>query len=304
MLPRRNVLIFHSGALGDFILTWPLAIALGRLYPQSRIFYITAGQKGKLAERVLGVESMDVESGWHGLYTEDADLPPSAIKILALSHTVVLFTPRTSDPVVQRLRKSNPEANILAVRPPTGADLAVPAVQFILDQLTANPALHAALQQILRSIADRGISALHQPRAIYLHPGSGSPTKCWPLERWIELAGLLQSTHQPLSWVMGEVENERFSSEDKDRLSTLGEVVSPTTLPGLLDHILAARLWIGHDSGPTHLAGILAVPTIVLFGPTDPGIWKPSGPRVHVLQHQPIAQLPVDQIWLRCRALL
>src|SRR5438067_1389585 len=52
---RRNVLIFHSGAMGDFILTWPLALALGRLFPQSRIFYVTHRQKGLLAERVLRV---------------------------------------------------------------------------------------------------------------------------------------------------------------------------------------------------------------------------------------------------------
>ena len=66
---RRNVLIFHSGALGDFILTWPLALALGRLFPQSRVFYVTARQKGLLAERVLRVESVDVETGWHHLFS-------------------------------------------------------------------------------------------------------------------------------------------------------------------------------------------------------------------------------------------
>src|SRR5688500_10724765 len=62
---RRNVLIFHAGALGDFVLSWPLALALGRLYPQSRVIYVTAGQKGALAERVLRVDSTDIESGWH-----------------------------------------------------------------------------------------------------------------------------------------------------------------------------------------------------------------------------------------------
>src|SRR5947209_19642308 len=89
MLPRRNVLIFHSGALGDFILTWPLAVALGRLLPQSRIFYVTHSQKGKLAEKVLGVESVDVETGWHHLFAEpplgaqgSPALPPTAAHLL------------------------------------------------------------------------------------------------------------------------------------------------------------------------------------------------------------------------------
>ena len=48
---RRNVLIFHQAALGDFVVTWPLAVALGRLFPQSRVLYVTHASKGQLAER-------------------------------------------------------------------------------------------------------------------------------------------------------------------------------------------------------------------------------------------------------------
>ena len=58
MALRRNILLFHQGALGDFVLTWPIALALARIHPQSRVFYVTHAQKGKLAEKVLGVESV------------------------------------------------------------------------------------------------------------------------------------------------------------------------------------------------------------------------------------------------------
>src|SRR2546427_3189623 len=88
MLPRRNVLIFHLGALGDFILSWPLAMALARIHPQSRIIYVTHGEKGKLAERILGVEWTDIEAGWHHLFGDVARLPAPARKILASSHSV------------------------------------------------------------------------------------------------------------------------------------------------------------------------------------------------------------------------
>src|ERR1700722_19863476 len=77
---RRNVLIFHAGALGDFILTWPLALALGRLYPQSRIIYVTASEKGALAAKVLRVESTDVEQGWNHLFGEAAALSEATRK--------------------------------------------------------------------------------------------------------------------------------------------------------------------------------------------------------------------------------
>ncbi|MCC7349830.1 MAG: glycosyltransferase family 9 protein [Phycisphaerales bacterium] len=304
MLPRRNVLIFHGGALGDFVLTWPLAVALGRLYPQSRIFYVTASQKGKLAEQALGVESVDVESGWHGLYSDEMILSPAELKLLASAHTIALFTPRQADPVVGRLLQLNPETKVLSLHPPMGEKLNGPAAGFILDQLASDVVLHTAMRQILKSIADRGLAARHQPESICLHPGSGGVDKCWPLDRFIELARHLQSERLPLCWVIGEVERERLSTKEMQRLEQVGSIIEPATLTDLLRHILSARLWVGNDSGPTHLAGIMAVPTIALFGPTDPNIWKPLGPKVHALRQEPIERLPVDEVWSCCRALL
>src|SRR5580693_10240067 len=82
----RNVLIFHSGALGDFVQTWPLGLALGRLYPQSRVIYVTQRQKGLLAERALRLEFADVESGWHHLFGDAARLPEICRNKLTSAH--------------------------------------------------------------------------------------------------------------------------------------------------------------------------------------------------------------------------
>src|SRR5262249_17739144 len=54
-----------------------------------------------------------------------------------------------------------------------------------------------------------------------------------------------------------------------------------------------ARLFLGNDSGLGHLAGLLGVPTLALFGPTDPPRWAPLGPRVRVLRRQPLSDLDV-----------
>src|SRR5688572_12056609 len=117
---RRNVLIFHSGALGDFVLSWPLALALGRLYPQSRVIYVVAGQKGALAERVLRVDSTDIEAGWHGLFRDEPTLPEPAAKLFAGAHTIVSFVAGESDPWVNNVKRLGPEVNVipLAPRPP------------------------------------------------------------------------------------------------------------------------------------------------------------------------------------------
>src|SRR5262247_1578141 len=97
---RRNVLIFHQAALGDFIVTWPLALALSRILPQSRIIYVTHSQKGALAEKVLRIESADAELGWHGLLVPPPDaptLPAPATKMLDGAQVILSFTAGESD---------------------------------------------------------------------------------------------------------------------------------------------------------------------------------------------------------------
>ncbi|MGD8878557.1 MAG: glycosyltransferase family 9 protein, partial [Syntrophobacterales bacterium] len=47
-----------------------------------------------------------------------------------------------------------------------------------------------------------------------------------------------------------------------------------------------ADLYLGNDSGITHLAAACGIPTIALFGPTDPQIWGPRGPQVSIIRWQ------------------
>src|SRR5215213_6455882 len=114
MALRRNILLFHQGALGDFVLTWPIALALARIHPQSRLFYVTHAQKGKLAEKVLGVESADAEAGWHSLFGATAgELAEGPKKLLAGAHSVVSFIAASDSPFARNVQSLAPEANVL-----------------------------------------------------------------------------------------------------------------------------------------------------------------------------------------------
>ena len=61
--------------------------------------------------------------------------------------------------------------------------------------------------------------------------------------------------------------------------------------------VTGAGVFVGNDSGPGHLAGILGLPTVSLFGPTAPSRWKPLGPRVTVIRKQPLEALGVDDVF-------
>src|SRR3954465_11910851 len=188
---RRNVLIFHSGALGDFILTWPLALALGRLFPQSRVFYVTARQKGLLAERVLRVESVEVETGWHHLFSESPALPEAPARLLAGSHCVFTFVAGPDSTWTRNAARLAPGAQVVSLSQNPPADFAGHVCEYLVEQLKPHPAWCEAVRQILRSVGQRGVSGTVAPAPgapVVLHPGSGSRHKNWPPGHFLQLA--------------------------------------------------------------------------------------------------------------------
>lgn len=294
---RRNVLIFHAGALGDLVLSWPLALAAGRLFPQSRIFYVTQGQKGALCERVLRVEWADIEVGWHRLFA-DGELPVPAGKTLAAAHTVFSFLAEQEGAWTANVRAINPYAKLINLRTRPSPDYARHASEFLLDQLAGDTAIHKAVDQILRSIAARGVGLRcgQADGPVVVHPGSGSRQKCWPLERFAVLAERLNAKGRAARFVLGEVERERFSSDDLARLGRIAPVIWPSNYIELLDELAQASMFVGNDSGPSHLAGIIGLPTVAIFAPTDPTVWRPLGPRVRIVQKQQLDQIEVDDV--------
>ena len=296
---RRNVLILHSGALGDFVLAWPLVVALSRLHPQSRTIVVTHASKGALAEAALRVEWADVEQGWHGLFTPDVPLGERAAKLVEGAHAIYTFTTGG-----ERLKALAPEAQVVPLTPASANQSGKHASDHLLDQLT-NPAARGAVEQILRSIKLRGIgTGRSHDGDVVVHPGSGSPDKCWPLEKFVKLTEKVKRLKKDVRVLIGEVETERWSAEQVASIEKVAPVRRIGTYLELLNELRTASLMIGNDSGPGHLAGIVGVPTLVLFGPTDPAMWRPLGPHVATLRKEPLSSLGVDEVAAKAKEML
>jgi len=134
--------------------------------------------------------------------------------------------------------------------------------------------VHAADQ----SLAQAGGSGTAAPRIecprregghAVIHPFSGSARKRWPLERFRELARRLEP-RLPVAWCAGP-EDELAGAVRFDDLYELG------------CWLAGASLYVGNDSGITHLAAAVGAPVVALFGPSDPAIWAPRGERVRVV---------------------
>ena len=119
-----------------------------------------------------------------------------------------------------------------------------------------------------------------------IHPFSGSTRKCWPLERYQELARRLE-TRMPVRWCAGP--------EDE-----LAGAVRFDDLYELACWLAGARLYVGNDSGIAHLAAAAGTAVVALFGPTDPAVWAPRGPQVWVVATailgEPIERIAVSEV--------
>jgi len=102
------------------------------------------------------------------------------------------------------------------------------------------------------------------------HAWSGSARKNWP--GFAELARRI-----PIEWCEWPEGRHRYAD-----------------LWDLAQWLAGARLYIGNDSGITHLAAAVGVPVVALFGPTDPAVWAPRGARV--LFKDPLESLRVEEV--------
>jgi heptosyltransferase III len=100
-----------------------------------------------------------------------------------------------------------------------------------------------------------------------IHPFSGGASKNWPMERFQALAKRLNI---PVRWCAGPEEALPNATRFDD-------------LYQLALWLARARLYIGNDSGITHLAAAVGTPVVAVFGPTDPAVWGPRGERVRVV---------------------
>jgi len=145
--------------------------------------------------------------------------------------------------------------------------LAVPRVNLPID-----PGAEAVIREMLRGVRDYAI----------LNPGAGWGAKRWPARRYGEVAQQLagEGLHCFVNCGPGEEQlGEEVSAASGDSAKTL-----KLTITELIALTRGAKLFVGGDTGPLHLAAALRVPVVAIFGPTDPARNGPYATRSVVLR--------------------
>lgn len=115
-----------------------------------------------------------------------------------------------------------------------------------------------------------------------VHPFAGSMKKRWPLERFQELGQRL-ARHIPVEWCAGPEDELPGARRFDDTYE-------------LACWLATARIYIGNDSGPSHLAAAVGTPVVALFGPSDPAVWAPRGPHVAIAAAHRLDNITVEQV--------
>ncbi len=267
----KKILILRGGALGDFLVTLPALRQLRARWPQARLELAGNAMAAGLgiADGLLDVAHSQHEARWSELHRREP-LSSQFADWLREFDLVINYWPDPAGELAGHFPLRPEQVFLTANASPPQA----PAAAHYCEPLRA-----LGLETVNYFHRLGIFSPAHQlSRQIALHPGSGSARKNWPIDRWQEICRQLsQQPDTELLIVSGEAEPAGILA---------GYGVTAHALPHveLAGNLANGSLFLGHDSGVSHLAAAVGVPSVLLFGPTDARIWAPPAPHVTVLQ--------------------
>jgi len=261
-----DTLAIHPGALGDVLLAIPALRALRTQHPGRPLVLAAQPRLGHLlASLALIDRAIDFESlGLGALFTAEPGRvgPPALVRA---GRVVCWFGSR--DPLfVDNLRTLAPGAVVAA---PGADDLPVwrhlrRTVGAPVDGGTASiPVPEAALVAGRQALRDAGWDGVKP--FILLHPGAGSVAKRWPVDGFAAVTGALRGAGSLAVAV-------HCGPADVDAAAALAGVLGPEVIvlraPQLLTlagALAGAALYLGNDSGVSHLAAAVGAPSVALY---------------------------------------
>jgi heptosyltransferase-3 len=269
------LLVYHTGALGDFITAIPALRYWKFLNTREKFVLLGLPSIGEFARDIGLIDDVfDVNSSrFLPLFSER--FTPEAEKILSPFQTAILFAAPNS-PIINTIKQGG--ISTLYWQPPFPSSC-IHAIDYRLS-LFADPSSFPDQERTpVVTPSGQAIAAATKVlppdiSPVALHPGSGNRKKNWPFERYLSLADALRKKKMAVLWLLGPAE-EGFEVPPQDR------IVSNQSLSLCAALISRCRAFIGNDSGMAHLAAGVGCRTIALFGPSDPMVWAPRGRDVH-----------------------
>ena len=292
--PVRKILLIRNGALGDLIVTLPVIYNLKKVFPAADIALMGNPYFLKLVQNQVTTIIPNDVSGLYTLFRPEGEFPENIKSLFRDVDLVISYTPDPDHIFIQNLEKIKVPWVIQGGGSPM-EKLLTPITDFLLSPL-AREGISVFFEppKIVTSFFDKIFaekffrSSLYGDRSylpvLAVHPGSGSRKKCWPREKFVKLMrwakGRLGTLILLISGPADKDIVKAMLPEIKDYNPLLAEDLPLTHLAAVLEK---CTLYVGNDSGITHLAASVGTPTLALFGPTDFRIWGPRNEKVKSL---------------------
>lgn len=295
-------LIVQPGAIGDCVLTLPLAaymkdsLRLGGVDILGHTEYVGFMPGRSCIDGVRSIDAIEL----HRLFAETSafELRDGDPLINAFSDYawIVTFLGQPDSDFEQNLIftancSHSAEVVTLSMKPPENCSEHV--TDFYIRQFIESSRMSGAVREtdnrLIKAsqtdmIAGRKLlieaGAECHRKLVVVQPGSGGREKCWYIGNFLAVAAGLASKGFEVVFLLGPAEQERFSSATMDQINSVVPTLANLSLTEVLGLLSCAHAFIGNDSGIAHLAGSLGTKTVVVFGPTDPAVYKPVGPSV------------------------
>jgi ADP-heptose:LPS heptosyltransferase len=290
----KHILIIHQGAIGDFILSLPAVGSFRQRYPDAAIevwgypAILQLVEKRFYADSIASIDRKEIAR----FYSENTTLDAELVARFREFDLIIIFGGERQKTLVRNLERIQvKEVYSITTFPPAAESTHI--IDYQLSQLL--PLGYESPDKIPRLFP--GESDLTQASDLFsqrqpggkaltvaMHIGGGSKKKVWPAGCFAQLSEKLIKEDDaeiivPLGPADEEVAQEYFNLIDSNAISPLNNL----PLTRLAAVLKKCSLYLGNDTGITHLAAAVGTPVVALFGPTDPRVWGPRGDNVSIL---------------------
>ena len=290
----RSIVILHPGGLGDLLLAVPAIRSLRNAFPGRQVLLCGPADAAEflsdcgLVDRWLSAQTTACTALFSGAAPDD----PWLGDWLRRCDVAVAWTRDDTGALAAALR--NCGVTTAVVQSPFDSTLESAHqsdrfAEIVGGQAGQVPVATLSTPEAFRAEAEVCLAPYGLPRErslAIIHPGSGSPHKCVKPEIIASvIEGLRTHGLEPLllegpadygmvEGLLGQLPRRPILLRD----------LPLRVLAGLISKV---ELFVGHDSGVTHLSALMGTPTVAIFGPTHPERWAPRGSAVTVLQGKP-----------------
>jgi heptosyltransferase-2 len=286
----NRILVIRGGAIGDFILTLPALKALRDARPHAHIEILGYKHIAVLAENRFYAQAVhSIEYGRLArFFARNSELPAELADYFAGFDLIVSYLYDPDQIFETNLRRCGVKnlicgpARILESAGHAARQLARPIEKLGIEVVDLAERIFPSLED--RNFARDSLASAPQP-IVAIHPGSGSHEKNWPVENWIALLSPSDrfAAFNRLVVISGEADEDRIRQLEREWKNRGVRFARNLPLPHLAA-VLERSIFIGHDSGISHLAAAVGANCILLFGPTNPDVWAPRNENVRVLR--------------------